>query len=153
MGYTTDFSGAIKVEPPLSPEEIAFINKFAATRRMDREEGPYFVDGPGLCGQGGTPGIRDYNRPPKGQPGLWCQWVATEDGQFIEWDGGEKFYASVDWMIYLIEHFLARHACADLPFLQKNHVLNGEILAQGESINDRWKLIVTANAVTTKELE
>ncbi len=32
-----------------------------------------------------------------------------------------------------------------------DHVLNGTIDAQGEDANDRWRLIVTNNVVTTQE--
>ena len=55
MGYTTDFSGHVTVEPPLNDVEVAFLSKFAETRRMDREEGPYFVDGPGQIVRAGNP--------------------------------------------------------------------------------------------------
>lgn len=149
IGYTTDFSGSIKVYPPLNAAEIEYVNRFARTRRMDREEGPYYAVDDGDFGQRTTPGIRDYNRPPEGQPGLWCQWRPTDDGTAIEWDGGEKFYDSPEWMTYVIDHFLKPGAVANLPFLQKNHVCNGQILAQGEDPHDRWTLEVTDNVVTT----
>lgn len=148
MGYTTDFDGAIKIDPPLNQAEIDFLVKFNETRRMDRTEGPYFVDGPGFMGQDNTSGVINHNRPPACQPGLWCQWRPTDDGQFIEWDGGEKFYDSLEWMRYIIDHFLKPGALAPLDFLQKNHTLNGEILAQGEDIRDRWTLVVTDNKVS-----
>lgn len=152
MGYTTTFEGQVAVVPPLSKEEIDFLNKFAATRRMNRTKGPYFVDGTGSHGQGQDADIRDHNAPPQGQPGLWCQWVPTEDGAAIEWDGGEKFYDSVEWMAYLIEHFIgsAPKAKAQLPFLQA-HTLNGVIEAQGEESGDIWRLIVKDNEVRAKK--
>jgi hypothetical protein len=52
MGYTTIFNRQIRVEPPLSPEEITYLNKFASTRRMACEQGPlrrswrFWWDGP-----------------------------------------------------------------------------------------------------------
>lgn len=153
MGYTTEFSGSISIEPPLNEDEIAFLEKFARTRRMNRKKGPYFVDGNGFAGQGDDPDIIDYNRPPPGQPGLWCHWVPDGDG--IEWDGGENFYDSADWMKYIIDHFLrpGAHAASELPFLQANHTCNGVIKAQGEDIDDRWKLIVEDNEVRVVDLE
>jgi hypothetical protein len=152
MGYTTDFEGSVKVEPPLNESELDFLIKFNESRRMECEQGPYFVDRSGSHGQGHE-GVIDYNSPPKGQPGLWCQWVPTSDGTAIQWDGGEKFYSSVEWMRYLIEHFLGSTPIAadQLPFLQ-GHVLNGEIEAQGEEPEDRWKLIVRNNVVTKEKL-
>lgn len=66
MGYTTEFQGQIKIEPPLNAAEIEYLQKFASTRRMDRTTGPYFVDGSGFKGQGHDADIRDHNTPPDG---------------------------------------------------------------------------------------
>lgn len=81
--------------------------------------------------------------------------MPTEDGAALEWDEGEKFYDSQEWMAYLIDHFLKPGALASsaIPFLQANHVLNGTIKAQGEDMGDRWKLVVTNNVVTRVDLE
>jgi hypothetical protein len=149
MGYTTEFSGQVKVDPPLSPEEVTYLKKFNRTRRMNRKNGPYYVDSTGDFGQAHEADVIDYNRPPQGQPGLWCQWTPTENGQFIEWDGGEKFYNAAEWMTYIIDHFIKPKAKSKLPFL-KGHTCNGEIEAQGEDANDRWKLVVTDNKVSVK---
>ncbi len=155
MGYTTDFEGRVSIDPPLNEKEIEYINKFADTRRMNRKNGPYYVGGTGFMGQDHEQDVIDSNQPPAGQPGLWCQWVASDDGEFIEWDGGEKFYEAEDWMSYIIDHFLCLDPIAkrDNPhfdFLQ-GHVLNGEIFAQGEESGDNWKIDVVDNAVTTKQ--
>lgn len=162
MGYTTTFKGQVTIEPPLNAAEISYLRAFAATRHMDRAKGPYYV--------GADDGdVHDGNRPPAEQPGLWCQWVPTEDGAAIVWDGGEKFYCADEWMRYLIDHFLAPDAEAarrtnrtpiaadnpsmwdlDVRFQQFtfNHVLNGRIKAQGEEARDRWDLVVYDNVVT-----
>lgn len=147
MGYTTEFSGKIEISPPLNQEEINFINAFSQTRHMTREENEYFID------TNGDGKVIDYNTPPKGVPGLWCQWVVTEDGKFIEWDGNEKFYNAVKWMEYIIDHFIASCAIAKehLPFLQANHTCNGKIFAQGEEIDDRWTLVVRNNVVVYED--
>ena len=154
MGYTTDFDGQIDVVPPLNEKELAFLDKFAKTRRMDCEQGPYYVDRGGFAGQDNNdPKIRDYNSPAEGQPSLWCQWVPSEEGDAIVWDEGEKFYESPEWMAYLIEHFLGKNpkAKSELPFLQ-GHVLNGVISAQGEEPSDMWLLHVEDNVVSVEEL-
>ena len=155
MGYTTDFTGQISIDPPLNEKEIEYINQFNETRRMRRTNGPYFVGGGGMFGQDHDSDIQDYNRPPEGQPGLWCKWMATEDGKFIEWDGAEKFYDAAEWMQYIIDHFLGKNPIAKqvnshFDFLE-GHTLNGEILAEGEEQGDIWKIFVNNNAVTTKE--
>jgi hypothetical protein len=153
MGYTTEFEGKVDIVPPLNEAEIAYLNKFSDTRRMDRTKGPYYVDGTGLCGQGRDNDIIDFNNPPPGQPGLWCQWVPTDDGTAIEWNGSEKFYCADAWMRYIIDHFLSPTAVAKntLDFLQANHVVNGEIEASGEDSDDHWKLIVKNNKVLVKQ--
>ena len=52
MGYTTEFEGSVSISPPLNAHEIAYLRKFAASRRTARARGPYFVDGSGPFGQG-----------------------------------------------------------------------------------------------------
>lgn len=153
MGYTTEFVGEVDIVPPLNQEEIDFLNKFSTTRRMKRKNGPYFVDGSGFAEQGNDADVEEYNSPPDGQPGLWCQWVPTDGGNTIEWDGGEKFYHAAEWMEYIIDHFLKPGAVAasELPFLQANHVCNGRIEAQGDDRDDRWLLKVINNVVTTHD--
>lgn len=156
MGYTTDFSGAISIEPPISDAHAAYINKFSETRRMKRnpqlaealpdstrtdvglpigDDGGYFVGGGGFAGQEHDNSIVNYNDEPKGQPGLWCQWI-VEDGELF-WNGGEKFYHYTEWLEYLIKHFFA-------PWGYK---LNGQIRYQGEDSDDRGVIYVKDNAV------
>ncbi|QKW22482.1 hypothetical protein HUT16_28420 [Kitasatospora sp. NA04385] len=152
MGYQTVFTGEIAVEPPLNAHEIAYLRKFAGTRRMDRDRGPYFVDGTGYAGQGVDPDVRHHNRPPAGQPGLWCKWEPTGDGAAIGWNGGEKFYGAAEWMAYLVEHFLrpGARAAGEPGFggFTFDHVLDGVIDARGEEADDVWRLVVRANEVS-----
>lgn len=76
--------------------------------------------------------VGDYNTPPKGQPGLWCQWI-IENGE-LKWDGGEKFYNYVEWLQYLIKNFFAPWG----------------VILNGEDRNDVGMIVVTDNKVTTK---
>lgn len=154
MGYTTDFEGRIEIEPALNTDEIAYLNKFSDSRRMDRENGPYFVDGDGDAGQGNGPDeVYDHNHPHSSQPDLWCQWVPTDDGTALEWNGFEKFYESAKWMQYIMDHFIGSTPAAkdELPFLQ-GHVCNGTISAQGEEPHDAWLLLVQDNQVFVQDL-
>jgi len=100
--------------------------------------GGYFVGEIGVRGQGAGSDILDDNAPPCGQPGLWCQWIPTEDRTGIEWDGGEKFYDYVKWLRYIIEHFLARW----------DYVLNGSVTWEGEISGDTGTILVVDNNVT-----
>lgn len=126
MGYTTDFTGELKLSRPLSEAEAAYLEAFRTTRRMARDskiaetfddplrlavglpigiEGGFYVGNQANFGQGRDESIIDYNRPPSGQPGLWTQWQCA--GDTLKWDGGEKFYNYVGWLEYIIDNFLA----------------------------------------------
>ncbi len=161
MGYTTDFNGSFDLDKPLTVAQKNYLDKFSETRRMKRDakvnalpdpfrnsvglpvgaEGAYFVGAAGFAGQDRDPSIVDYNSPPNGQPSLWCQWIPTEDGKGIVWDGGEKFYSYIEWLEYLIENFLK-------PWGYK---LNGEVEWQGEDSDDFGKIVVKNNKVSTKQ--
>lgn len=150
MGYTTEFSGTIKLNKKLDKATHEFLVKFNQTRRMARNvdkkygvEGEFYVDGKGAFGQDCDSTVIDSNRPPKTQPGLWCQWVPTDDGMGIVWDGSEKFYSSAEWMVYIIDKILA----------PKGYVCNGTIEAQGEDTSDHWYLIVNNNVVSTESVD
>lgn len=149
MGYTTEFEGKIEITPPLNQKEVEYLNKFFETRRMDRKNGPYFVDGTGYAGQGRDADIIDFNKPPEGQPELWCKYEVSEDGSKIYWSGAEKFYSSVEWMEYIIDHFIGFKPLAkkELPFLE-SHLLHGVLEAQGEEVSDHWFLKVENNIVS-----
>lgn len=147
MGYYTEFDGEFRVSPPLRPEHATYLRAFSRTRRMKRDslntslrsdpvregvslpvgdEGAYFVGEEGFKGQDIGPDVINSNIPPVGQPGLWCQWIPTEDCTAIVWDGGEKFYGYIEWIKYLIAHFLK-------PW---GYTLNGEVYWEGEERDD-----------------
>lgn len=163
MGYSTDFSGNFKITPALSNEHRQYLEKFAETRRMKRnpqlaetmddpvrvaaglpigEDAEFFVGGTDDFGRGRDQSVVDYNSPPRTQPGLWCQWVPTEDGDHFGWDGGEKFYHYVEWLQYLIDKFLKHWG----------YTLDGRIVWQGEDRSDCGEITVAGNEVTSKEL-
>lgn len=158
MGYTTEFSGEFKLDKPLTVAQVAYLKRFADTRRMKRDaektaqrddparkrveldvgpDGAYFVGATGFAGQEHDDDVVEYNSPPTGQPGLWCQWIPAEDGEIIEWDGGEKFYEYVAWIEYIIKHFLT-------PWGRK---LTGRVSWVGEEPEDRGVILITDNEV------
>lgn len=150
MGYTTDFEGSFNITPVLSQKDNEFLTKFSETRRMARNVGPeygiegeFYVDGDGdrdWSWSDPKTNVIDYNKPPSTQPGLWCQWVPTDDGSELVWDGGEKFYNYVEWLQYLIDKILA----------PRGYTLNGECRWFGEERDDVGVIIVKNNIVTTK---
>lgn len=95
--------------------------------------GEFFVGAGGFRGQEIDHTVTDHNLAPgqrpsrfidgrivptgvgygddRAQPGLWCQWIPTEDGTELVWDQGEKFYHYVDWLKYLQKHILSVWGC------------------------------------------
>lgn len=150
MGYSTFFNGCVRIDPPLNEAERSYLEAFARSRRVKRGDGPYALT---------DYHVIDNNCPPTGQPGLWCQWVPTPDGSYLAWDEGEKFYHAAEWMAYLIDHFLKPGAEASKSQLDYftdftfDHVVNGEIEAQGDDAEDRWVLVVKGNEVLTAEAQ
>jgi hypothetical protein len=151
MGYTTDFTGKFELNKKLDLETYMFLRKLNDTRRMARKtdkkygvEGEFFVDGgeddDRFFSNKAKSNIIDYNTPPKTQPGLWCQWTPTEDAKHIEWDEGEKFYAYIEWLEYIIEKVLK----------PKGYKLNGEVEYQGEDPSDFGMIVVTDNVVKNR---
>ncbi len=113
MGYTTQFEGQFNLDNPLALTQYNELEEFAS---------------------------RDH-RNESGVPGYYCQWIPTKDGAAIEWDGNEKFYSYVEWLEYIIEHFLE-------PW---QLTLNGEVVWQGEEIGDIGVIAVKDNMVTAQK--
>lgn len=128
-------------------------------------EGEYFAMEDGQSGQSNDESIIDYNEPPNtpprdknipsseyytlkrlaidngtAVPGLWCNWCISEDGKYLQWDGGEKFYNYIQWLQYLINHF----------FNKWDVLLNGEITWVGEGNNDFGKIVVIKSNIDVK---
>jgi hypothetical protein len=106
MGYDTDFKGAFTFDRPLTVEHANVLAEFA--EKDHREEHTLSA------------------------PSAYCQWVPSQDGTKLVWDGGEKFYDYVGWLKYLIKHYIE-------PWGYK---LNGEVTWQGEDSTDMGKIVV-----------
>ena len=109
MGYTTDFSGQFKLDRPLNVLQLTTLKTFADERHD------------------GEPGA----------PGVWCQWVPTEDGEGIEWDGNEKFYRYTEWLEYLVEKYLKPWGLS----------LSGSVTWHGEDAGDSGVVYAKDNRV------
>lgn len=168
MGYTTAFSGSFTFDRPLTETERDYINRMSETRRMKRDviklmetykgehgnpfakgntpeeiygiNGEYFALEDGNFGQKDDGTIIDHNNSGN-QPGLWCQWVVNEEGDELSWDGGEKFYNYVEWLIYYIEHFFSKWGVN----------VNGNVSWEGEDHGDDGDIIVIDNVVTVNQ--
>ena len=164
MGYTTDFSGKFKITPKLSVEQVAYLKQFCNTRRMKRDaeiaatlpdpireavglpigaEGEYFVGGGDFMGQEHDASVVAYNTEPSSQASLWCQWEPSDDGKFLQWDGGEKFYSYVEWLTYIKDNFLTPWGCT----------ISGDVKWRGEDPSDRGVIVATPSSITALEGE
>ncbi len=129
--------GKFRINPPLQAVHLAYLDRFHRVRHIKwdvgllaklrdplREaaglplglEGAYYVAG-GMQPEYDNPAIIDYGTPPRGQPGFWCDWQSTGDGESFFWPYSEKGYAHDTWLEYLIEHF----------FTPWNYKLSGRI--------------------------
>jgi hypothetical protein len=79
MGYNTDFSGELELDPPLDAKQVRQINEFCEARHGGNMD------------------------PFPGFPGFWCNWET--DGEALFWNGNEKSYDMFEWLVYLTEHF------------------------------------------------
>ncbi|MBI1259685.1 MAG: hypothetical protein GC204_19635 [Chloroflexi bacterium] len=157
MGYTTEFEGRFTLDKPLRPRQMEYLEVFSdidhvkfrtdglaklpdPLRRSVRlpvgDEGAYFV---GISPEHDA-FVVDRFHPPHGMPNSKCGWRPTRDGRGIEWNGREKFYDYVEWLTYLIEHFLKRWG----------YTLNGEVTWVGEDPTDTGVIVVCDNEVNTR---
>lgn len=164
MGYSTEFFGTFALDRPLAGNHADYLRKFADTRRMKRDpraasklpdpnreaaclligpEAGFFVGGGGYAGQEDDASVVDFNAPPSGQPGLWCQWVPTPDGSGIEWDGGEKFYRYVPWIKYLNNHFL-------IPW---GYRIAGSVRWRGEDFDDVGMIVADNGFISLRSMQ
>lgn len=155
MGYTTDFVGWVQIDPPLNEHETEYLRAFSRTRRWDRPAGRYVVLPHPLTDDEPTvgSGTDAYNRPARGEPGLWCPWAPTTDGKALAFDSHEKAYDAVSWLGYLIRVFLEPGAEAgtsgDRQFesFTFDHVCDGAVAACRRDTGRLSLILVTDNQV------
>jgi hypothetical protein len=159
MGTTTDLIGHIDVYPPLNQAEQTYLTAFAASRRYDRPEGPYWVPrNPAAAENDPIVATEAYNSIATGQPSLWCGWVPCWEGCCIAHDGHEKFYGATPWITYLIDHFLAPGGHAqnssldDFSDFTFDHFLDGVVAANQRDTGELYLIRVDRNVVRRESL-
>jgi hypothetical protein len=154
MGYSIEFYGEpVSLRRSIRPSATSStaLPRHAAWTAI---AGPTSSRAAGLKGKGTNPTFAMPTDCRRASRACGCHWVPNEDGSGLEWDGTEKFYAAEEWMAYLINHFLkpaAEASKSDDPQFSQftfDHVLGGEIEAQGEQPDDKWLLKVKDNEVT-----
>lgn len=126
MSFGIELQGQFNLTPRLTSDQIKYLTKFSETRRMQRSgsiaeklpdparnavklpigrQAEYFVGGLVNCVRDTDDSVlKDY--PPTSQPGYWCPWRPSEDGNFIEPIGYGVTCDDIEWLEYVIEHFL-----------------------------------------------
>lgn len=159
MGYTTKFYGKFEFNKPISYELAVYLNSFSEARHIKRRnlkiievypnwhkmcfngklgiEGEYFITD-NSCKNDKS--ILDYNVPSRKQPGLWCQWIVSEDHKYLLWDGCEKFYKYIEWLDYIITNFIEPD--------DNHYLLNGNVLWQGEDFSDVGVISIKDNEIS-----
>lgn len=80
------------------------------------------------------------------------------DGCCLAWDGREKFYQSVRWLRYLIDHFLRPDALAQQSGLAQfeaftfDHRLDGLVIASRRDTRELSAICVQDNVVSERVL-
>ncbi len=159
MGYTTEFNGKFSLSKTLTLAQFNYLRAFSQTRRMKRNESmlvgkpdpkraavelplgsdaEFYVGEESDFGQVRSPDVVEYNEPPCTQPGLWCQWTPTDDGNGIEWNGGEKFYDYVEWIKYVNERFLKPWGIG----------LRGCVAWRGEDFHDAGEILANDGEIS-----
>ena len=114
MGYTTDFTGKFKLDKKLNRADHEDLVNFSETRHNGESE---FLS----------------------TPGIWCDWVPSEDGTSIVWNEQEKFYKYIGWIKWLIINYLG----------PRGYTLNGEVEWIGEESDNIGKILIINNTVDT----
>ena len=114
MGYTTQFDGKFKLSKKLTAKRIKIINDFAEERHEQTKNSKF----------------------PK--YAYYCQWIT--DGEAVYWDEGEKFYAYIEWLQYLIDNF----------FNPWKISLSGDVIWNGEEPGDIGMIYIEGDKVKSK---
>lgn len=159
MGYTTKFYGKFEFNKPVSFELATYINTFSSVRHIKRNnfkimerypqwyemcfheklgsEGEFFI---GNTEYTNDPSVIDYNHQPRNQPGLWCQWIVSEDHKYLMWDGSEKFYNYIEWLDYIMTNFIEPD--------ENQYLLNGNVLWRRDDFSDIGVISIKNNEIT-----
>lgn len=136
MSYSTTFEGKFIFDKPLDLATKNVLDKLGSTRRMKRAVEGYGIEGEFYFEEDQI-NVLNPNEPPSPQPSLWCDWVPTEDGTALQWNGTETFYEYKAWLQYIIDRVLA----------PRGITMTGEMEFQGEESKDHGTIRVTANSV------
>ena len=159
MSYEIEYAGQFDLNTPLTEAHRAYLDRFSSTRRMKRNveelaltpdpirmaallpngpEGAYFVGSSAFMGQDmDAPSVIEPDKPPTGQPGLWCVWSPNPEGTAIGCWEPSPVYEFSEWLQYLITNFL-------IPW---GYTVSGEVTLTGDDEAELGKIVVVENRV------
>ncbi len=121
MGHSRTWSGSFRIEPQVAEEHVRAFARVIA-------DGPYL----GRCGRVLSAG-RVF------VVGDAASLEARARG-WLEWDGGEKFTAGLEWLELLVSAF----------FEPRHSLLSGTVTWEGEEPGDRGELSIVNRLITAK---
>lgn len=110
MGYTTNFEGKLEFKNSITTVDLAYLNQFMGEDIRDHKNWD----------------LHDF---PEGV--FHIDLAITKEFGGIEWNGSEKTYGMVEVVNWLTKQM--QKVCP-------NFVLVGQLIAQGEDLEDRWVL-------------
>jgi hypothetical protein len=119
MGYSTEFRGELKIKNATLP----MVKKLKTFLGQDIREHKEWINRTVPCEWSNN----------KQRELTYIDFELTEEMDGIRWDGAEKFYDAVEKV-----NFITANMKKDFPDFE----FEGELLAQGEEFDDRWKLVM-----------
>ncbi|BCL83060.1 hypothetical protein ccbrp13_55250 [Ktedonobacteria bacterium brp13] len=154
MAFGVTWNGRLALDRPLDSEHNAYLQAFHLVHRTRVDaaqlalrpdilrtavglpvgpEGAYYVGSePGFDDPANALSL-DEHEPPVGQPSVLCPWMPTEDGQVLILDETHDCVRIVEWLHYILEHFL-------VPW---GYVLNGNMLLEAKIEDDLDRVTIT----------
>ena len=116
MGYSTNFDGELKFKKELTGSQLAHLKTFLGADRREI-------------------GFGEDNSPYESDDEYWyhIDLGLTDDFSGLKWNGAEKTY-DLDCIINFITKQMRKK--------YKDFELIGDLTAQGEEFDDRWKLVM-----------
>lgn len=127
MGYTTNFSGSLKISPKLDNSQKDYLKTFLGEDCRNHKE--WFT------------AIPEWNHT---RNLTYMDLELTDDEDALQWDGSEKTYDLVEKVELLIK--LMRLKVPDFS-------LHGKLYAQGEDRRDTWILRADGDVVVCDDID
>lgn len=142
MTEPTTVPRTLRIAPPLSAEEVAFVAGFG------RSAVP-----PHPGGRQVPTDVAPLRRVWPGQPPSWSPWVPCRAGCCLVLAPRTRAEDAAAWLRFLVSHFLKPRgrARAEAPAaLTFDHVVEGRVVVRGEGLFDVRVVTVQANRVSVR---